>query len=1292
MGRTENIFIEPDNSIEKYWQEKNNTYSIPVSIGELDEFPTAGTPVKCGIPLPSGFLYKKEKVKVYNRNGQEVSVQSKVTGYWKDRSIKWLLLDFVAKEKKYRIEVGPDIKVSYDSCLQVEESEEGIIVNTGSMKMEIEKDRFAFPGKLWVDRNNDGQFTEDELVTNGGDVFLHLKDDNKELDGKYIADRDIDIEVEANGPVKATIRLSGYYYQDDKKVDPFIMRLYLYAGQKTIEIEHTLINNIDVSEVQTIAMGMDFPLILNDELIATTDIDGKRTQFESAADKTISALQINAEKKAYPEFNQFKPEYIIKENNEIVEKGNKSTGWISFKSKETDLSIGLRDMWQKYPKEYRYNGNEQKVEIYLQPDTGEPLDWYGGVDPEMIAPTGPPLDAFGEDGIAITHEIFLSFEKDENIEQAINFCAIPDALADPEWLAATKALGNYCIRKGNEFAEIEKVFDKMVDWLYLHQNEWFNWYGIVDYGGKQTMYQPHYGHWSNLTERWGWLGAEGEVEAGLGLYYMRTGSRKAFELMRSLNKHVMDLDYRHLGEYRGGGRRHFSIHWGRSSDPWVHTLLFGPTIFYHLYGDDRIRDTIDEVGELVLRYEWHELKVSRNTLNYLRAALWMYEITGKEGFKGKAKKMMFGLLCLQNKAGLFEHDKPNSAKNFWTNGYLLWGMKLYVRLIGSEEVREALIKVMDTELKPFGLEAHKEPKDQTHHKIWEGLQHAYLATGEKRFLWTGIRDLTTIIFDGLYERYHPVNRFPRSSYKYPHPEELKPESYTNMHTIGFRLLKIPYFLYAIKKAELENYRDLVDNSLNGIFYPWIKDPEDKERNYKTIDLKGEANVAPLSHDPFKYSGTEEAIVEHIPVDIEQNFKGLPWGTEVYYGSVPFKLSNLKTDDDKGIIALKKNEKVRISVKSKANKVYFLGQIIAKGDLERCNFAGRYIINYQDDSNDIIEWKNLINCEDWRYQHYSPEAPLVQMWAPKAFNQSNKNDDLVERRLQDITTDEEQTIINYAKKHPELLNQVKNLAFQMQSEDIIYVNASTCYHVLKEADLIKDEKVEPPQYMIQLYHINTLEVNTEGKYIEDIIFDAGDSEYLPVLMAVTVENNEENTDEDNLNNKMSNLVEKYNFGKKLDKKDYKYQEGIEEKPQCIASIPAYKKTDLELSLPETLQGKYRIEMLIDSNHPLSLDINFHDEKIVQDWHLIGSWKGKWNLDDNLQKIAFELDLDHVDFIKLGFEVDTGHGLYGDEEGATAWGLGWTWDQEEGKWYGPDSERWQEEYGPRWRLYQLSIHET
>lgn len=41
-----------------------------------------------------------------------------------------------------------------------------------------------------------------------------------------------------------------------------------------------------------------------------------------------------------------------------------------------------------------------------------------------------------------------------------------------------------------------------------------------------------FGHWSNLTERFGWLNSESETQAAVALQYLRTGSRAAFRLYK----------------------------------------------------------------------------------------------------------------------------------------------------------------------------------------------------------------------------------------------------------------------------------------------------------------------------------------------------------------------------------------------------------------------------------------------------------------------------------------------------------------------------------------------------------------------------------------------------------------------------------------------------------------------------------------------------------------------------------------------------------------------------------------
>ena len=77
------------------------TYADETSTNSLDVFveETAGIgrenwPVTSGIPFPKGKLKSAEKIQVWDDQKQLV-VQSKVLGWWPDRTVKWLLLDIL---------------------------------------------------------------------------------------------------------------------------------------------------------------------------------------------------------------------------------------------------------------------------------------------------------------------------------------------------------------------------------------------------------------------------------------------------------------------------------------------------------------------------------------------------------------------------------------------------------------------------------------------------------------------------------------------------------------------------------------------------------------------------------------------------------------------------------------------------------------------------------------------------------------------------------------------------------------------------------------------------------------------------------------------------------------------------------------------------------------------------------------------------------------------------------------------------------------------------------------------
>ena len=1192
---------QPGPEIEAY-RGPDGTYSVPLTVDGPRKFPIGGTPVRCGLPLPLGLVRDAAEVRLLDARKREVLVQAEATGYWHDGSIKWLLLDFLATGRRCRAEVGRGVSSKTTSALRVRESKDQIAIITGPLKLSIPRRRFAFPGQVWLDRSGDGHFGDDEKVTDGGDAFVQLDDENGKLSGRFVASEDakVKVVVEARGPVRATVRRSGSHVAEDgRAVDPWAVRIHAFAGQAYLEVEHTFINNVDVRKVHTMALGLDLPVAGLGQAQVAAGVDGAEVRAD-AEGQAVSLRQINAEKKAFPTFDQFQPVCTLTRGAQTIASRQKATGWLSARTPETTVCVALRDMWQMHPKELQIDPQTGRVRIHLQPDMGEPLDWFGGVDPKEIAPTGAKWQAFGDDGVAFSHQMMICFgDTQSDVQlQAEAFCAIPNAFTAPLWLQGTKAAGCLSARDPAAFPKVERVLDRMVEWLYRHQNEWFHWYGITDYGGVQTHYQPAFGHWSNLTERFGWLNAEAEPQAGVALHYLRSGSRKAFELMRSMNRHAMDVDYVHLGKRRGFGRRHFALHWGQPGD-WAHTFLRGPALCYHATGDDRVWDVMQEVGDLVLRSGLKGYK--REACNFQRNAMWLYEITRDKRYRRKAEVTMASVLRQQNPFGLFEPDSQ-----FHTNEYLLWAMALYDRTIGSHKMRDALVRLMDCQITPFGRCDNPRGPKITLQNHWEGLQHAYLATGDTKYLWPGLRDLTTLRYQKIYERFDPVLRFPRSSRSNrlaPAGDAVRPDSFVSMHYFGRHLAKISYFLYAAKQAGLTSYESLIDSSLNGTYEPWSASPKPPTQGrFQTIDIQPSANAAPLSADPFGYTEMPTSHATSLQRGqigklghVVENLAGLPWGATAVYDGIPFRLPQIGDKSEEAIICLRRGAAVAIPVNCRAERLHFLGQVLANGNLDLASVVARYVIQYRDGSEETVEWQNLANCEDWRYLHYSAQAPLAATWAPGYF----------EPILGDMTGQ-----------------------------------------------------------WAQLRHINTLSIDTKGKDVEQIRFEAGEGDCRPMLLALTAEG---------ALGPKRRATGKLSFGGAPDKRRYSWRSEVIKGESFAASRKA-----ATLSVPLS-PGAYDVEILIDSSGPMAMAIDAGRKPAVSNWQLVGEWHGV----KCRQRIVFRAEA-KGEALKLRFRPSA-DGIYkGNNAGSVVWGLGWELD--------PKSKKWRRSPAPFWRLYEVTIRKS
>lgn len=179
-------------------------------------------PVTSGFPFPKGVFYGNARL--LDENYNEIPADFTVLSTWKDGSVKWLLVDFIAnvapnEEKVYYIQYG--VNQSNYPPMNISENNKSILVNTGKIKFILNKTCFHFFDKVWININN----TWKEIVK-GGDIIV-----TNESGVKFYGRNITDIKVEKRGKVRSVIRIRGYHVNGSNSCLNFTMRIYVYANQ-----------------------------------------------------------------------------------------------------------------------------------------------------------------------------------------------------------------------------------------------------------------------------------------------------------------------------------------------------------------------------------------------------------------------------------------------------------------------------------------------------------------------------------------------------------------------------------------------------------------------------------------------------------------------------------------------------------------------------------------------------------------------------------------------------------------------------------------------------------------------------------------------------------------------------------------------------------------------------------------------------------------------------------------------------------------------------------------------------
>ena len=198
---------------------------------------SAQQPVTVGVPFPRGVLRDDVSLSLLDSLGEPVPLQLNPLARWSDGSVKWMLLDFVlgplvAGQTAWALQMhhGEPQEVGRPGeSLRVAETDRAIVVQTGAATFTLDRQILAPLAQVEI---------ENTPVLDTGNTRTVLVD----AKGRNCHPQIERYELEANGPVRATVLFEGTIKGRRRYRYRFRARLSFFSGLSLVRIELTLHN------------------------------------------------------------------------------------------------------------------------------------------------------------------------------------------------------------------------------------------------------------------------------------------------------------------------------------------------------------------------------------------------------------------------------------------------------------------------------------------------------------------------------------------------------------------------------------------------------------------------------------------------------------------------------------------------------------------------------------------------------------------------------------------------------------------------------------------------------------------------------------------------------------------------------------------------------------------------------------------------------------------------------------------------------------------------------------------
>ena len=575
---------------------------------------------------------------------KEYPVQSEVTAYWPDGSVKWTLHSGNASflPEKLNVYAGEGCR-QIEAGIVTEKQEGGILVDAGRI-------RFFVPDEgeiLFRDLSLDGRL----ICTEAKSLLILGKQTGEEdlssLCKTQYSGRVCSVSWERRGPLLCVLCLRGLHFSGEERRFPF--EVYLSFAYNDPCLHLRAVYEADGDDRLLCGAGISFLSPLTGAKYnrhVSFLCDGHRFHEACNLVRTwrprvpdgLYARQAAGEL-LFPQ-NEEQKEFLDKTRGALPDwsrytlcqdapehcalfkhtpyadvrsltclHGKKAGGVLCAGGEEGGVMLALRDMAKRFPASLRVTGlegNGTRTEAFLCSPSAAPVDLrhYTRDAYDQSYYEGFPDEGAEAAGICFTGEMLLKGfsgpvpEEKEMLSFANRMDHPPVYCQPPKEYHQARAFGFWGLKAPDTEAGrwLEEQLDKA---FRFYENEVTSrgWLGLFDHGDFMHTYDRERHQWCYDMGGYAWQNTELMPTLWLWFSFLRSGREDVFSFAESMTRHCSESDIYHSGPFLGLGTRHNVSHWGCPCKELRVAQAENFRMLYYLTGDARIGSILHSVRE-----------------------------------------------------------------------------------------------------------------------------------------------------------------------------------------------------------------------------------------------------------------------------------------------------------------------------------------------------------------------------------------------------------------------------------------------------------------------------------------------------------------------------------------------------------------------------------------------------------------------------------------------------------------------------------------------------------------------